>query len=349
MSVSDVRSGVRSGVRSQSPAVGPVAGAGGGAGAGTGAGGRAQAVGVTRAARELCLKRGEFELAAQLGHIRTISGATPGRRQVTRREIDRLRAAEGFPDTLRERVRTVGTAEGAALMPVSPGRFARLARAGFITPVRFYLNRYRAVVWLYLADELRAFAAREPELLTGRLPRTLCGGLDAGDDLRPRNWRGRRIGHLLHESDGPWERAAVVSCVLDPAQLAELARDPYERAYLNRLRPDLAHGYPESEAAQATVRRLVTADHPDEIRWHRASLHTLLAEARRTHPAPRSGTHPVPRPEGPAPDEGIAPGGDGAGPLPVEACEPACGGDRRGLLARLRIKKGRRPGTASRP
>lgn len=341
MSVSDVRSGVRS----QSAAVRPAAGAGGGAGAGS----RAQAVGVTRAARELCLKRGEFELAAQLGHIRTTSGATPGRRQVTRREIDRLRAVEGFPDTLRERVRTVGTAEGAALMPVSPGRFARLARAGFITPVRFYLNRYRAVVWLYLADELRAFADREPELLTGRFPRTLCAGLDAGDDLRPRNWRGRRIGHLLHESDGPWERAAVVSCVLDPAQLAELARDPYERAYLNRLRPDLARGYPESEAAQATVRRLVTADHPDEIRWHRASLHTLLAEARRTHPAPRPGTRPAPRPEGPAPDESNTSGGDGTGPLPVGACEPPRGDDRRGLLARLRIKKGRRPGTAFRP
>ena len=25
--------------------------------------------------------------------------------------------------------------------------------------VRFYLNRYRAVVWLYLAEELRQFAA----------------------------------------------------------------------------------------------------------------------------------------------------------------------------------------------
>lgn len=354
MSVSDVRSGVRS----QSPAVGRAAG--------TGTGDRAQAVGVTRAARELFLKRGEFELAAQLGYIRTTPGAAPGRRQVARREIDRLRAAAGFPDMLRARVRTVGTAEGAALMPVSPGRFTRLARAGFITPVRFYLNRYRAVVWLYLADELWAFADREPQLLTGRLPRTLCAGLDAGDDLRARNWRGRRIGHLLRESDGPWERAAVVACVLDQAQLAELARDPYERAHLNRLRPDLAPGYPESEAARATVRRLVTADHPDEIRWHRARLDTLLADARRTRPAPRpedltSDQGPVPDrdtapdrdltpDQGPVPDrDGSVPDGDGAGALPAGMYEPPHGGASRGMLARLRIRKGRQPGTAFRP
>ncbi|MGW6743492.1 DUF6397 family protein [Streptomyces sp. NPDC055025] len=292
----------------------------------------ARTVGVVRAARELELRRGEFELAAQLGHIRTIAGPAAGRRQVTRQEIDRLRAAEGFPEALRERARTVGTAEGAELLTVSPGRFTRLARAGFIAPVRFYLNRYRAVVWLYPADEVRTFAAREPALLTGRLPGPLRHGPDAEEDRRPRNWRGRRIGHLLHESEDPWERAAVVGCVLDPALLAELVPDPYERAQLHRLRPELAPGQPESEAARATVRRLVVADHPDEIRWHRTNLDALMTEARRARP--------VPRPAGPYED--------GAPPRARRAPEPSCPAARRGLLSRLRIG-GERRGPARRP
>ncbi|MYV55397.1 DUF6397 family protein, partial [Streptomyces sp. SID3212] len=252
----------------------------------------AETVAAGRAARELELKRGEFELAAQLGHVRTtvVAGAgrrAVGRREVERREIERLRAADGFPDVLRERVRTVGTAEGAALMGISPGRFTRLAKAGYLTPVKFYLNRYRAVVWLYLADELVAFAAREETLLVGRFPRTLTAGRDPDDDVRPRNWRGRRIGHLLHLSEDPWERAAITGSVLDPVERAELVADPCERAYLSRLQPDLAYGRSESEAALAAVRPLLLADHPDEIRWHRASLTALLDEARRTRPAPR--------------------------------------------------------------
>lgn len=128
-----------------------------------------------RAAQELRLKRGEFELAAQLGHVRTVGGLVSGRRRVARGEIERLRRSPGFPEALRERVRTVGTAEGAELLGVSSGRFTRLARAGYLVPVRFYLNRYRAVVWLYLAEDLRLFASGEPGLLTGRLPRTRTG------------------------------------------------------------------------------------------------------------------------------------------------------------------------------
>lgn len=313
---------------------------------------RPRTVGADRAARELELRRGEFELAAQLGHICTLTtisattagmtadtttgGTTIGRRRVTRQEIDRLRAAEGFPDTLRERVRTVGTAEGAELMPVSPGRFTQLARSGFIVPVRFYLNRYRAVVWLYLADELRSFAAREPALLTGRFPGPLRAGLNAGEDWRPRNWRGRRIGQLLHESGDPWERAAIAGCALDPVQLAELVGDPSERAYLDRLRPDLGHGRPESEAARAALRRLLVADHPDEIQWHRASLDTLLTAARRARPAP----HPdgsTPHPAGPAPRHG------GTGPGPAVARESPREDGLRGLLTRLRFRRERVP------
>jgi hypothetical protein len=250
-------------------------------------GASARTVGAGRAAQELELKRGEFALAAHLGHIRTVAGTSSGRRQVTRQEIDRLRAAEGFPDTLRERVRTVGTAGAAALMAISPGRFTRLARTGYVTPVTFYLNRYRAVVWLYLAAEVSALAMDVPALLTGRLPRPLGAALDAGEDRRPRNWRGRRAGQLLRESQDPWERAAVVGGLLGQAHLAEVVRDPYERAYLNCLRPDLARGRSTSEVARAVARCLVLAEHPDEIRWHRAGLTVLLEEARDTRPAPR--------------------------------------------------------------
>ncbi|WP_328584515.1 DUF6397 family protein [Streptomyces sp. NBC_00370] len=286
----------------------------------------AQDVGVVRAARELELKRGEFQLAVQLGHIRTTAGTGSGRRRVAGQEIARLRAVEGFPDTLRERVRTVGTAEGAALIGISPGRFTRLARAGFLIPVRFYLNRYRAVVWLYLAAELAEFGAAESTLLTGPLPPPLRALLDSGEDRRPRNWRGRRVGLLLNERDDPWERAACAGSVLDDAQLAEVVPDSFERAYLDRLRPVLAPGGPATEAGQAALRELLVADRPDEIEWHRTSLAGLLEEARALRPAP--GSKPGPDPS--------------SGPAPVVRR-----GQRAGLLSRLGIRKGGRPAGAS--
>lgn len=124
-----------------------------------------------RAAQELRLKRGEFELATQMGHVRTVGGALSGRRRVPRGEVERLRRAAGFRRAARAGA-DGGHGRGAELMDISPGRFTRLARAGYLVPVRVYLNRYRAVVWLYLAEELRAFASSEPGLLTGRLPRS---------------------------------------------------------------------------------------------------------------------------------------------------------------------------------
>lgn len=311
-----------------------------------------------RAAQELRLRRGEFELATQLGHVRTVGGSLSGRRRVARGEVERLRRAAGFPDALRERVRTVGTAEGADLMDISPGRFTRLARAGYLVPVRFYLNRYRAVVWLYLAEELRAFASGEPGLLTGRLPRTPTGGAEpvaegaeekagAVEDCRPRNWRGRRIGLLLHESDDRWERAAIVGSVLDPVQLAELVPDPYERASVNRLRPDLAPGRPGSEAGREAVQRLLTADDPDEISWHRSSLTALLADARRDREAPRprdTDPEPVGAPEPARPSE------PALASVPAREAEavPHTGGRGRPLLTRLRIRRSREAAAVSR-
>ncbi|CCK31850.1 hypothetical protein BN159_7471 [Streptomyces davaonensis JCM 4913] len=250
------------------------------------------------AARELGLKRREFDLAVHLGHIRTVPGeGGGGHRRVTRLEIERVRASKGFPDTLLERVRTVGTTEGAAVMDVPPGRFTRLARLGLVVPVAFYLNRYRAVVWMYLADELRQFASDEKNapLLKARTPEGLRDQLDAGLDLRPRNWRGRHLGFLLRQTDDPWQQAGAVAAFLDPVQIAELVPDPYERSHLNRFRPGPpGHGAPGSPAARR-CEQIMTADDADETAWLRADLTRLIEEARTHRPAPRPTAHPSTR------------------------------------------------------
>ncbi|MEU9291146.1 DUF6397 family protein [Streptomyces sp. NPDC048275] len=244
---------------------------------------------LSRAARELELKRREFDLAVQLGCVRTVPDEGGGGRRVARAEIDRVRSEDGFPEALRERVKAVGTTQGAALMDVTTARFTRLARLGLVVPVTFYLNRYRAVVWLYLVEELRQFAAdeRNAAVLSGRTPEGLRDQLETGLDLRPRNWRGRHMGFLLRQTEDPWARAAAVASLLDALQVAEIVRDPYERAYLNRFRPERAsHGTPDSPAAQLAS-RIMTAEDPDEISWLRADLGQAVAEARELRPAPR--------------------------------------------------------------
>ncbi|WP_197287551.1 DUF6397 family protein [Streptomyces apocyni] len=248
-----------------------------------------------RAARELHLRRGECELGIQLGHIRTVPGPEPGTRRVAGPEIERLRSAEGFPETLRERVRTVGTTEGAGLLAIPTGRFTRLARAGLLVPTRFYLNRYRAVVWLYLADDLREFAQEHRPLLTGTAPEPIRQRLEAGADVRARNWRGRRRDLLARQTGDAWERAAVTASVLDPAQVAEAVPDPYERAYLRRIGPPpyRASGAPEALSAQV-IERVLVADDPDEIQWLHTTLSQDLDQARRERPAPRlQGARPL--------------------------------------------------------
>ncbi|MET9762758.1 DUF6397 family protein [Streptomyces sp. NPDC006372] len=237
-----------------------------------------------RAARELDLKRSEFDLAVHLGLVRTVPGDGGGGRRVARAEIERLRAEDGFPSGLRERVATAGTNEGAALMKVSPARFTSLARFGLLVPVTFYLNRYRTVVWLYLAEELKRFAAEESNtrLLTGRItPAPLRAALKQGLDRRPRNWRGRHIGFLLRQAgDDPWARAAAVACLLDPTDVAEVVQDPYERAHMDRCRPRLpSHDAPGSPAAEL-AETLMTASEPDEVAWFRADLAHTIAAAR---------------------------------------------------------------------
>lgn len=246
-----------------------------------------------RAARELELKPREFELAVQLGHVRTVAAGPGGRRRVPREEIERHTARPGFPDTLRSRVWVVGTAEGAELMGISPARFGRLARAGCFAPVRFYVNRYRAVVWHYLAADLVEFADASPDLLTGRTPPALRAALAEREDRRARTWRARRIDQLLALAEDPWERAAVMASVLGPEQLADAVPDPGERAYVSALRPELAYGRSNAPAGREAIDRVTLAAAPDEIERYRRRLAVALAEARVIRPAPMPEGPPV--------------------------------------------------------
>ncbi|MFF9045686.1 DUF6397 family protein [Streptomyces parvulus] len=254
-----------------------------------------------RAARVLGLKRSEFDLAVHLGRIRTAPDDGGGGGRITHEEIERLRAADGFPEALRASVRTVGTTEGAALVQVTKSRFTRLARLGLLVPVKFYLNRYRAVVWLYLADEVEQFAGdeRNAPLLKGRTPEGMRDQLGEGLDLRPRNWRGRYLGFLLRQADDPWARAAAVASLLDGVEVAEVVRDPYERSHLHRFQPVRpSHGSPGSPGAQL-AEEIMTAADPDEIEWLRADLADAVAAARERRPAPRPARSTVPTPPRP--------------------------------------------------
>ncbi|MEU9236260.1 DUF6397 family protein [Streptomyces subrutilus] len=261
---------------------GPGAGVPAGAPGGTGAQLPAEAlVGGVRAAGELGLTRGEFARAVQLGIVRAGPSA-PGRAaRYARAELDRVKADEGGPETLRDRVATVAGAEAAAgVLGIGPSRFTRLARCGHLTPVGYRINRYRAVVWLYLTAELREFAEREPARLRGAAPPADRRLLEAKADLRPRKWRARHIGLLLRRTADPWERAAVLASVLPEEELAGAVPDPAERIVLAALAPPPPYGHPQAPAAAAVALRLLTAGPPEEIHWYRTSLDFALTGAR---------------------------------------------------------------------
>lgn len=253
-----------------------------------------QTLAMGRAAHELGLRSGEFELATQLGEVRTIPagggddrpGGTgaPGRRRVPAEEIARLQAEPGFPDALRERIRTVSTTEAAELMGIGPGRVLRLTRAGCFGPVRFYVNRYGAVVWLYLAAEVADFADREPDLMRGNTPAAMRVMLESGQDWRARQWRSRRVSQLMRQTEDPWESAAVIAAVLPPEELASVADNPLERSLLRRLRPTLATVITSTPAARESFERVLTAEEFDEVMWYRVHLARGLDRARSQEP-----------------------------------------------------------------
>ncbi|EFL13674.1 predicted protein [Streptomyces sp. C] len=234
-----------------------------------------------RAAGELGLSRGEFARAVQLGLVRSGPRSAGGAVRFTRAELDRVRAGEGFPRELRARVETTAGADaGARVLEVGPSRFTRLARCGHLTPVGYRINRYRAVVWLYLAAELREFAAREPGLLSGAAPPEDRELMAAGADLRPRRWRERHVGLLLRRTADPWARAAVLASVLPEEEVRAAVPDPAERIVLAALAPPPPYGHPRVPAAEAVARRLLLAEPPEEVRGYRAGLDSALAGAR---------------------------------------------------------------------
>ncbi|MFT2016263.1 DUF6397 family protein [Streptomyces sp. 796.1] len=296
-------------------------------------GGDATAFGATvsigSAARELGWQRKELDLAVQLGEVRSVGAgetvpwrrparddhrsgpALPGaswRRRVSRAEVDLLVADPCAAEALRGRLRLVGTAEAADVLSISPGRFTRLARAGCVCPVRFSINRYHAVVWWYLAVELVAYAAAEPEVSAPRLPERLRVLLRTEADWRGRNWRVRRVGQLLAQSADPWSRAAVSAAVLGDEALSEAVPDPAERAYLRELDPPLSPVQPKAAGLREVVDRVTTADGRDEVIWHQIGLTTALEDVRMTRKvpaAPPPATHPpahqIPGRQGPHP------------------------------------------------
>lgn len=247
--------------------------------------GAARTLALNRAREELGLDLPEFELALQLGEIAVVGGTD--RPRVARTEIARVRDSEGGTQALLARIRLVNTTEGAELLGISRDRLLRLTRAGCVRPARWYVNRYRALVWLYPAGELEAFAAGSPALLAGRLPAAVRESAEAGEDQRPRGWRSRRTAQLARDARDPWEEAAVWAALLGPGLTESAVPDPHERSRLRSIHPVLPPGRPGPLADAALIERLTTADHPDEIALGLVALADALGRARDRDPVPR--------------------------------------------------------------
>jgi hypothetical protein len=238
-----------------------------------------------RARDELGLDYDEFEVALQIGEVPGVV-CGPGQWKVPAEAVARRRAAPDHPQALLARLRLVNSDEAAKLLGVGRERFVRLARAGYVRPIRWYVNQYRAVVWIYLAPELAEFADRSPALLHGPLPVGLREAVAAGEDQRPRGWRARRVAQLVRDAHDAWEEAAVWAALLGPEIVAGAVPDAYERGHLRRLRGELPPGR-VGRASAERIRELTTADHPDEIAAALLALATALGSARALRPAPR--------------------------------------------------------------
>ncbi len=239
---------------------------------------------LARARDALGLDYDEFELAVQIGEVSTVVCGTHSWK-VKSEEVDRLLAEEGHPLPLLDRVRLVGSAEAARELGVGRERFVRLARAGHIRPVRWYVNRYRALVWMYLARDLPVLAEQFPELLKGPLPEELRAAVAEGGDERARGWRSRRVTQLLRDASDAWDEAAVWSALLGPELVDSAVPDPYERAHLRKLRAALPPGRP-GMATPEQIKAIATADHPDEVAPALVALADALGRARNARPAP---------------------------------------------------------------
>ncbi len=258
------------------------------------------ACGLSVARAELGLSQREFELAVQLGEVRTVPGEHRGavgeHRMVSRAELERLRAEDGFPDALRDRLRLVGTVAGAESLGVSRDRFGKLARAGCFRPVRWYVNRYQVVVWLYLAREVREFGSLNRHLLVRRLPGDLRARIDGGGDLRARGWRSRCVERLVADATDAWQEAAVWAALLGPQETARVVPDHRERDQLCHLLPALSPGRPGIYAPRAVLEAHLVADDPEEIVFARLCLGHALDRARTVHPLPWAADGPAPQP-----------------------------------------------------
>ncbi|PWI41861.1 DUF6397 family protein [Streptomyces sp. ICBB 8177] len=244
---------------------------------------------------ELCLDAKEFELAVELGEVRTavVDPGVPRRRPVPRREVDRLVAEHGFPDALRERLHLVGAVTGAELLGITRGRFACLARAGCFRPARWYVNRYRATVWLYLASDVLGFAEEHDDWLIGRLPKAVREKARSGVDLRAQGWRARRVEQLVAAAVDAWDEAAAWAALLAADDRAGLIADADERRALTALVPSLSSvrpGGPPGPTVEPAAP--LVADDPDEIAFARLSLAHALERARAHSPAPAVPTAP---------------------------------------------------------
>ncbi|UCM91579.1 DUF6397 family protein [Streptomyces marincola] len=200
-----------------------------------------------------------------------------------------------MPDGPPERPALLNATRGAELLRIGTARFARLARAGCFDPVDLRPSRYRVIIWLYPPDELRAFAERSPELLTGPAPDRLRTRLRRGTDLRPVRWRHRRTARLAHRAADPWSRAAALCAVLDPPDVAAEVPDRHERDLLQRLRPRLID-IPLTAEQRALVAPLLTAADPDEARVYRDALRAALRTARSVVPLPGAAVTAARRP-----------------------------------------------------
>lgn len=239
----------------------------------------ADTVGADEAAAELRVELRDLELAVLLGEVRAV-GPSDGRQGVPRSEIARLRREEGFPAAPWERLRLVGTISGAEMLGIGRGRFTKLAKCGSFTPVRWYLNRYRSVVWLYLASEMRSFGEAHGDWLSGRLPQPLADRLAAGDDLRARGWRTRATAWLAGQAADGWREAAAWAALLGEEALAEAVPEESDRSRLRQLRPELLLGRAGPPLIRETAEALLLADGREERELASLSLGHALDRAR---------------------------------------------------------------------